>query len=124
MIFISTLGTYTILTEVITQITTHDSMLARDRLSQGTPAVVKALATAQGQRSQLTCVNLACGQVGHTIDKCFKPRGGMEGQYPDWWRKKGTAANSNTQKLKATVNVTTTDSAVGSSNSSGNFMHS
>ena len=49
MIFILTLGAYTTLTEVIAQIIAHDSMLACNRPSQGTPTVVKALATAQGQ---------------------------------------------------------------------------
>lgn len=36
-------------TEVIVQIMAHNSMLAHDHPSQGTPAVVKALATTQGQ---------------------------------------------------------------------------
>ena len=44
MIFVSTLSAYTTLTEVIAQIMAHDSMLSRDRPSQGTPTVVKALA--------------------------------------------------------------------------------
>jgi hypothetical protein len=39
------------LLEVIVQITAHDSMLACDRPSQGTPVVVKALVMAQNQRS-------------------------------------------------------------------------
>ncbi|KAF8814997.1 hypothetical protein BYT27DRAFT_7045930, partial [Phlegmacium glaucopus] len=59
----------------------------------------------ENQRSQLTCSNPLCGCTGHTIDKCFKPGGGMEGQYPDWWKKKGTA-NS---KSKPTANIATTD---------------
>jgi len=49
MIFVSTLGAYTTSTQVIAQIIAHDSMLARDCPSQGTPAVVRALATAQNQ---------------------------------------------------------------------------
>jgi GAG-pre-integrase domain/Integrase core domain len=32
----------------------------------------------------------------------------MEGQYPDWWKKKGTAS-TNTQKPKSTANAMTTD---------------
>src|ERR1700678_698335 len=111
MIFVSTLGAYTTSTEVIAQIMAHDSMLGRDCPSQGTPAVVKALATTQNQRSQLTCTNPVCGHIGHTIDKCFKPGGGMEGQYPDWWRKKGTATSSNTQRPKPTANIVMTDSS-------------
>lgn len=116
MIFISTLGAYTTSTGVIAQIMAHDSMLSRDRPSQGNPAVVKALVTARNQRSQLTCVNPVCGRVGHTINKCFKPGGGMEGQYPDWWEKKGaaTSGSPSTQQPKPTSNTVTTESAVGS----------
>ena len=121
MIFISTLGAYTTSMEVIAQIMAHDSMLAHDHPSQGTPTVVKALATAQGQRPQMTCTNPVCGCVGHTIDKCFKPGGGMEGQYPNWWKKKGTASNTNTQKPKTMANVATTDSTTGSSDGTGKF---
>ena len=84
MVFVSTLGAYNTSTEVIAQIIAHNLMLACDQLSQGTPAVVKALVTAQNQRSQLVCTNPVCGCIGHTINKCFKPGGGMEGQYPDW----------------------------------------
>jgi len=50
MIFVSTLGAYTTLTDVIAQIMAHNSMLSRDRPSQGTPAVIKALATTQNPR--------------------------------------------------------------------------
>ena len=98
MIFISTLGASTTLMEMIAQIMAHNSMLACDCPSQSTPAAAKALATAQNQKSQLTCTNPVCGHVGHTIDKCFKPGGGMEGQYPNWWKKKGSVTTPNTQK--------------------------
>jgi hypothetical protein len=118
MIFVSTLGVYTTSTEVIAQIMAHDAMLARDRPSNNTPAIIKALATTQSQRSQLTCTNPSCGRTGHTIDKCFKPGGGMEGQYPDWWKKKGTATNS---KPKPTANIATADVTAGSSNGDGEF---
>ncbi|KAF8811478.1 hypothetical protein BYT27DRAFT_7069614, partial [Phlegmacium glaucopus] len=68
---------------------TEFRMIVLASMPKDTPAVVRALATAQSQRSQLICANPVCGRVGHTVDKCFKPGGGMEGQYPDWWRKKG-----------------------------------
>ena len=71
MVFISMLGAYTILTEVIMQIMAHDSLLSCDCLSQGTPTVVKALATAQTQRSQLTCLNPVCECIGHIIKQVF-----------------------------------------------------
>ena len=118
MIFVSTLGAYTTSTEVIAQIMAHDSMLACHRPSNNTPAVIKALATSQNQRSQLTCTNPLCRHTGHTIDKCFKPGGGMEGQYPYWWKKKGTATNL---KSKPTANIATADVTAGSSNGDGKF---
>ena len=85
---------------------------------------MKALATAQ--KSQLICTNPVCGRIGHLIKDCFKPGGGKEGQYPDWWKKKGTATTSNatastTQKAKPTANIATTDSTTGSSNGDGEF---
>ena len=113
------ISAYTTSTEVIAQIMAHDSMLACDRPTQGTPAIVKALATAQ--KSQLVCVNPVCGRTEHLIKDCFKPGGGKEGQYPDWWKKKGTATASNTQKANPTVNIATTDSTTGSSNGDGEF---
>ena len=45
----------------------------------------------------------------------------MEGQYPDWWKKKGTATTSNTPKPKPVANVVTTDSTAGSSSGDGEF---
>ena len=41
----------------------------------------------------------------------------MEGQYPDWWKKKGTATNS---KSKPTANIATAVTT-GSSNGDGEF---
>ena len=49
MVFVSMLGAYNTSTEVIAQIIAHDLMLARDRPSQSTPAVVKASVMAQNQ---------------------------------------------------------------------------
>ena len=113
MVFILTLGAYTTSAEVITQIMAHDSMLGCDCLTQNTPAVVKSLVTTQHQQSQLTCANPVCRCVGHTIDKCFKPGGGMEGQYPHWWKKKGVATSPSAQKPKPVANIAMADSAAG-----------
>ena len=44
----------------------------------------------------------------------------MEGQYPDWWKKKGTAT-TNMQKTKPTTNITTANSTAGSSSGDGEF---
>ncbi|KAJ7483703.1 hypothetical protein B0H11DRAFT_1914584 [Mycena galericulata] len=46
-------------------------------------------------RKHLVCSNVQCcavGRKGHTIDKCFWPGGGKEGQWPSWWKGKRTGA--------------------------------
>ena len=123
MVFISTLGAYTTSTEVITQILAHNAMLAHDRPSHNTPAVVKALATAWNPKSHLVCMNPVCGCTRHLIIDCFKTGGGKEGQYSDWWKKKGAATNTNanTQKSTPTTNIATTDSTVRPSGGNGEF---
>jgi hypothetical protein len=45
----------------------------------------------------------------------------MEGQYPDWWKKKGAATTSNTQKLKPVAKVVMTDSTARSSSGNSEF---
>ena len=52
------------------------------------------------------CSNPNGKHIGHMIDKCFKPGGGLEGQYPDWWKKKGTAARSGTLNINQQQNHT------------------
>lgn len=47
----------------------------------------------------------------------------MEGQYPDWWKKKDTANNSNAQKPKVTANIATTNSTTGSSDASSSEFY-
>lgn len=69
----------------------YNATLSRHR--KLTSQTTHALATTQqkGNQSSLTCSNPVCRRIGHTIDQCFKPGGGMEGQYPNWWKKKGNA---------------------------------
>jgi len=101
--FVTTLYSLKTSAEVIVQLKVHDDLLARDR-KPSVPAV-QALATANSsssQRSMLVCSNPVCKRTGHTIDRCFKPGGGMEGQYPDWWRKKG---NATATPQKPSVNI-------------------
>ena len=41
-------------------------------------------------KSNIICINPVCkaaNRVGHTIDNCFWPGGGKEGQWPEWWFK-------------------------------------
>jgi len=50
-------------------------------------------------KSNVICVNPVCkaaNRVGHTIDNCFWPGGGKEGQWPEWWcfKSRGIPAES------------------------------
>jgi len=93
----------------------YNATLSRHR--KLTSQTTHALATTQqkGNQSSLTCSNPVCRRIGHTIDQCFKPGGGMEGQYPNWWKKKG---NANQQAN--TPNQTNANIAVIPAESTGN----
>ncbi|KAF7368162.1 Transcription factor [Mycena venus] len=41
----------------------------------------------QQPKGKVSCTN--CGYNNHTVDKCYRPGGGAEGQGPPKWRKKG-----------------------------------
>ncbi|PPQ81143.1 hypothetical protein CVT26_011106 [Gymnopilus dilepis] len=61
---------------------------------------VNALMASPFPKSTLVCENLVCktaNRTGHTIDNCFWPGGGKEGQWPEWWFKlRGIPASSST----------------------------
>lgn len=55
---------------------------------------VKALQSSMRDASKPhhICENPICkaaGRTGHLIDNCFWPGGGKEGQWPEWWKKRG-----------------------------------
>ena len=60
-------------------------------------------------KSNVICVNPVCkaaNRVGHTIDNCFWPGGGKEGQWPEWWFKsRGIPADSSTSTTPSTANA-------------------
>ena len=97
-LIIGTLFTLKTSKEVIASLTLYDTTLAHHRKPVLQPT--QALATTQTRTncSNEVCSNPNCKHIGHTIERCFKAGGGMEGQYPDWWRRKGNATggrNSN-----------------------------
>jgi len=47
-------------------------------------------------KSTMKCEN--CNRTGHTKAKCWAKGGGLEGQYPEWWRGKRDTHTSNTVK--------------------------
>jgi hypothetical protein len=62
---------------------------------------VKALQSSMcdALKSNLICENPICkaaGQTGHLLDNCFWPGGGKEGQWPEWWKKKGEESTPHT----------------------------
>jgi hypothetical protein len=84
-VFVTTLYSLKTSAKIIVQLKMHDDILSHD-CKPPAPAV-QALATTsnlhQRPNSNLVCSNPVCKHTGHTIDRCFKPGGGMEGQYPD-----------------------------------------
>jgi hypothetical protein len=102
-IFITTLYSTKTSADVIIQLKMYDNILAKDR-KPSVPAV-QALATPNNQHSTIICSNPTCRHTGHSIERCFRPGGGMEGQYPDWWRKKGNTNTPTTSNQKPTANI-------------------
>ncbi|KAF8188095.1 hypothetical protein BJ912DRAFT_824131, partial [Pholiota molesta] len=73
----------------------HATMLAaRAPITSSASAQAMATQGRQSRNQDQKCINPVCGRTGHTIERCFKPGGGMAGQYPDWWKKKGGGGNS------------------------------
>jgi len=118
-IYISTLDTFKTTAEVIAKLHSHDALIARDRKPVGVQ-IVQALATSRNSRSGLICSNPICGRTGHTVDQCFKASGGMEGQYPDWWKKKGKPTNPS-PRLSANVAIVPESSLITHSSGNGEF---
>ncbi|RDB21876.1 Retrovirus-related Pol polyprotein from transposon TNT 1-94 [Hypsizygus marmoreus] len=67
------------------------------------------------------CSNPGCGRAGHTIERCFKPGGGMAGQYPDWWKKSGSVANTNAPTTNLPPRVPPSANSVMAANNSVSF---
>jgi hypothetical protein len=99
--------------EVIVQLMLNGQLLACDTPpsvtmpSQSTSTHTLATQTQNRncQRSTEVCSNPVCGRTGHTFDRCFKPGGGMAGQYPLWWEKHG---GLNSLSGSAATNTATT----------------
>ena len=60
-------------------------------------------------KSNVICVNPICkaaNRVGHTVDNCFWPGGGKEGQWPEWWFKSRGIPDSSTSTTPSTATAT------------------
>jgi hypothetical protein len=92
-VVITALRLVTTLSEVILQLTLHGNILMKDDPTT-TSTPTHALATNLGRgsrrpRDTTVCTNPVCRRPSHPIEKCFKPGGGMEGQFLPWWNKRG-----------------------------------
>jgi hypothetical protein len=52
--------------------------------STSSPVTASLPLPARPNRSSVICSNSKCGMTGHTIDKCFKPGGGLEGKRDEY----------------------------------------
>jgi hypothetical protein len=72
-----------------------ERILSEETTQKPTPVIspldvdtTRALLASRGPKSFVICDNSVCktaGRTGHTIDNCFWPGGGKEGQWPEWW---------------------------------------
>jgi len=113
---VSTLMTTAKSSEVIVKLTMHSQLLACNTLSISTPSqsthshsLMTQTQTCSHQCSTDICTNPVCGQTRHTIERCFKPGGGMAGQYPSWWGRQGSG---NLPNATTASNPTTANSAI------------
>ncbi|KAF5374432.1 hypothetical protein D9615_009058 [Tricholomella constricta] len=86
-------------TEVITRLTNLAMLETPTPLAPAKTTHALATHTHTGRtlrHPDLKCSN--CGRDGHTCDKCFRAGGGMEGQFPEWWKGSRT-----TQKTPTTA---------------------
>jgi hypothetical protein len=96
------------LSQVIQRLTLHGECLAQSKGSKPTnSSSSQALFTQQKVHSTEICGNKQCGHRGHIMDRCFWPGGGMEGQFPSWWGKKGGGAAKGSSTATA-ANIATT----------------
>lgn len=86
--------------ETVSQLNVHWLRISHDRVT-GTPSsttILQANANTNRQ-NQLQCLNPNCGQRGHTIENCYWPGGGKEGQFPPGFgRRGGTKGSANGTK--------------------------
>jgi hypothetical protein len=94
-VVITALWLVTTSSEVILQLTLHRNILMKENpIPPTTTTSTHALATNLGRgsrrpRDTTVCTNPVCRCPGHPIEKCFKPGGGIEGQFLPWWNKQG-----------------------------------
>ncbi|KAF9259277.1 hypothetical protein L218DRAFT_1003935 [Marasmius fiardii PR-910] len=73
----------------------------RARLTGGVGDGVLATAAMSTTKATLKCSN--CTRVGHSVENCFHPGGGKEGQFPEWYFKKKVESSGSTTAGMAMV---------------------
>lgn len=61
----------------------------------------RALATQSQPRSDEVCANPRCRRRGHLIANCYREGGGKEGQWPEWFGKRGGGSGGGTGGLNS-----------------------
>jgi hypothetical protein len=80
--------------DAINQLMTHEARISRDRV-MNTRTSTSTLQASTGRqfrsrfKSNLTCTNPNCKRIGHTIEDCYWPGGGKQGQFPPNFGKRG-----------------------------------
>ena len=98
LIYISILYEQKTSMDIIAQLTMHDVIIACNWKPAFQTTQALAMMHQRTTCSMLICSNPVCWRVRHTINKYLKPGREMEGQYPDWWKKKGNATSIPTPK--------------------------
>ncbi|KAF5387622.1 hypothetical protein D9615_000717 [Tricholomella constricta] len=102
---------------VITRLTTH-AMLTASTTEVSPAKSTQALSTQAGgkrpvRHPELKCDNIPnCGRTGHTSDQCFRPGGGLAGQYPEWWKGSKGGTTGTGKPTAAAATLPTANSAV------------
>jgi hypothetical protein len=91
---VATLYTTKTSRDAINQLMTHWARISRDRVTNARTST-SALQAATGRqfqsrfKSNVACTNPNCRCVGHTIEDCYWPGGGKQGQFPPNFGKRG-----------------------------------
>jgi hypothetical protein len=101
-----------------------NSIALKESINKSNKAMLAATSKAKGgkgkekvKQTNIKCSN--CNKPNHTIDKCWRKGGGLEGKAPDWWV--GKEKDAKEKKPKKDESTNTTEKASQSDNESDNY---
>lgn len=103
-VVVATLHSAATSTDMIVLLDLHWSRINRNAKvkSSGTSAVALKANGRSGGFTRKICSNPSCGRRGHTIEQCYWPGGGKEGQFPAGFGQRGGATGSATTAASTT----------------------